>query len=42
MYLVLEYDLVGDYLERRAQFREEHLGLARRRTSGVSSPWPAR
>lgn len=29
MYLVLEYDLVGDYLERRSQFREEHLGLAR-------------
>ena len=29
MYLVLEYDLVDDYLERRAQFREEHLGLAR-------------
>jgi uncharacterized protein len=28
MYLVLEYDLVDDYLERRAQFREEHLGLA--------------
>jgi uncharacterized protein YciI len=29
MYLVLEYDLVDDYLERRAQFRDEHLGLAR-------------
>jgi uncharacterized protein YciI len=29
MYLVLEYDLVDDYLERRAGFREEHLGLAR-------------
>ena len=29
MYLVLEYDLVDDYLERRAEFREDHLGLAR-------------
>ena len=29
MYLVLEYDLVDDYLERRPEFREEHLGLAR-------------
>ena len=29
MYLVLEYDLVEDYLERRAQLREEHLFLAR-------------
>ena len=29
MYLVLEYDLVGDYLDRRPEFREEHLGLAR-------------
>jgi len=28
MYLVLEYDLVDDYLERRAEFREEHLGFA--------------
>ena len=29
MYLVLQYDLVDDYLERRPEFREEHLGLAR-------------
>ena len=29
MYLVLEYDLVDDYLERRQEFREDHLGLAR-------------
>ena len=29
MYLVLQYDLVDDYLERRSEFREEHLGLAR-------------
>ena len=29
MYLVLEYDLVDDYLDRRPEFREEHLGLAR-------------
>jgi len=29
MYLVLEYDLVDDYLQRRPEFREEHLGLAR-------------
>jgi uncharacterized protein YciI len=28
-YLVLEYALVDDYLERRAALREEHLGLAR-------------
>ncbi|HZS13609.1 MAG TPA: YciI-like protein [Candidatus Dormibacteraeota bacterium] len=28
-YFVLQYDLVPDYLERRAQFRDEHLGLAR-------------
>ncbi|HVT20728.1 MAG TPA: YciI-like protein [Mycobacteriales bacterium] len=28
-YLVLEYRLVDDYLERRAEFRTEHLGLAR-------------
>jgi hypothetical protein len=28
MYLVLEYGLVDDYLERRAEFREEHLALA--------------
>lgn len=27
-YLVLEYDLVEDYLDRRGEFREEHLGLA--------------
>ena len=29
MYLVLEYALVDDYLERRAALREEHLDLAR-------------
>ena len=29
MYLALIYSLVEDYLERRAEFREEHLGLAR-------------
>ena len=29
MYLVLEYELVDDYLERRPEFRDEHLGLAR-------------
>jgi uncharacterized protein len=29
MYLVLQYDLVDDYLERRPAFREEHLDLAR-------------
>lgn len=28
-YHVLEYDLVDDYLERRAALREEHLNLAR-------------
>ena len=28
MHLVLEYSLVGDYLERRAALREEHLALA--------------
>lgn len=28
-YLVLEYELVEDYLERRGEFRSEHLGLAR-------------
>jgi uncharacterized protein len=28
-YHVLEYDLVDDYLERRAALREEHLTLAR-------------
>lgn len=28
-YLVLEYALVGDYLERRGEFRDEHLGAAR-------------
>jgi uncharacterized protein YciI len=27
MYLLL-YDLVDDYLERRGEFRQEHLGLA--------------
>ena len=29
MYLVLEYALVEDYVERRAALREEHLALAR-------------
>ena len=29
MYLVLEYDLVDDYLARRGALREEHLDLAR-------------
>ena len=29
MHTILFYDLVDDYLERRAQFREQHLGLAR-------------
>src|SRR3954468_8221447 len=29
MYLALIYDLVEDYVERRAPLREEHLGLAR-------------
>ena len=29
MHLVLEYALAGDYLERRAALREEHLALAR-------------
>jgi uncharacterized protein len=29
MHLVLEYTLVEDYLERRAELREEHLALAR-------------
>lgn len=29
MHLVLEYSLVGDYLERRAALRDEHLALAR-------------
>jgi uncharacterized protein len=28
-YVVLEYVLVGDYLDRRGEFREEHLALAR-------------
>jgi uncharacterized protein len=28
MYLVLEYSLADDYLERRAALREEHLALA--------------
>jgi uncharacterized protein YciI len=27
-YWILFYDVVDDYLERRPQFREEHLGLA--------------
>ena len=29
MYLALTYDLVDDYLERRGDYREEHLALAR-------------
>jgi uncharacterized protein YciI len=29
MYLALFYDVVDDYLERRGEFRDEHLGLAR-------------
>ena len=29
MYLALQYDLVDDYLARRPEFRDEHLGLAR-------------
>ena len=29
MYLVLEYSLADDYLERRAALRDDHLGLAR-------------
>ena len=29
MHLALQYDLGDDYLERRPEFREEHLGLAR-------------
>lgn len=29
MYFALTYDLVGDYLDRRPAFREEHLALAR-------------
>jgi uncharacterized protein YciI len=28
-YVLLEYQLVSDYLERRGEFREEHLGLAK-------------
>jgi uncharacterized protein len=28
-YFLLEYELVDDYLERRAAFRDEHLQLAR-------------
>ena len=28
-YYALEYDVVDDYVERRAAFREEHLGIAR-------------
>ena len=27
-YFLLLYDVVGDYLERRGEFREEHLALA--------------
>ena len=29
MYYLLLYDLANDYLERRSQFRAEHLELAR-------------
>lgn len=29
MYLALMYDVVPDYLERRGEFRDEHLALAR-------------
>lgn len=29
MYLVLTYELVDDYLDRRQEFRDEHLALAR-------------
>ena len=29
MHLALQYALVDDYLERRGEFREEHLALAR-------------
>jgi uncharacterized protein len=29
MHTILLYDLVDDYIERRAQFREQHLALAR-------------
>jgi uncharacterized protein YciI len=32
MYYLLEYDLVDDYLERRAAVRPEHLALARAAT----------
>ena len=28
-HLVLEYTLVDDYLDRRAEFRDEHLAMAR-------------
>jgi uncharacterized protein YciI len=28
-YVLLEYQLVSDYLDRRGEFREEHLGLAK-------------
>ena len=27
-YVLLEYQLVSDYLDRRGEFRQEHLGLA--------------
>jgi uncharacterized protein YciI len=30
MHYILFYDVVEDYLERRGEFREEHLGLASR------------
>jgi uncharacterized protein len=28
-YFVLTYQVVSDYVERRAEFREEHLGIAK-------------
>ena len=28
-YFLLMYDVVDDYLERRGEFREEHLGIAK-------------
>jgi uncharacterized protein YciI len=29
MHIILFYDVVADYVERRAQFRQQHLDLAR-------------
>jgi uncharacterized protein YciI len=34
MHTILFYDLVDDYVERRAQFRAEHLELARQAQAG--------